>query len=485
MRFAAILFVGLYGLVLFLVKDHVFFWDTIQLGSKHAHWYFEDDFRHFLLPAEIDSGHPPFFGMYLAFLWKIFGKSLWVGHFAMFPFLAGIVIMVFRIGDRLAEKRYTPFLMLLVAVDPVFAGQSILISPDVVLAFFFLLGTWGVLSGKSLPKIIGAIGLGMISTRGMMVALSLFLFEVIKEIWIHRKDRRQNAMILQIFKTALRKAVYYLPGGLIASCFLVYHYYQTGWIGYHADSVWAPSFEKADFRGFLWNVAVVGWRFLDFGRVFLWVGIGILGYHTWKKYKTELKKPTKDINDLLILFLTLTVVVIPPLLIHQYITAHRYLLPLFLCADLLFFYLAFHQFENRRIHTAIYILVAAGLATGNLWIYPRHISQGWDSTLAHWPHYELREKMIGYIQEQGIPFDSIGTAFPEIGPFKYKDLTGNENGFVEKNLSRNNYVLYSNVMNDFTDEEIRELDGAAWTPVREFRKNGVFFVLYRKSNSYF
>lgn len=474
MRFAAILFVGLYGLVLFLVKDHVFFWDTIQLGSKHAHWYFENDFRHFLLPPEIDSGHPPFFGMYLALLWKIFGKSLLVSHFAMFPFLAGIVVLIFRIGERLAEKRYTPLLMLLIGADPVFAGQSILISPDIVLAFFFLLGAWSILAGKSSLKVIAGIGLAMISTRGMMVAFALFLFDVARELWM----RHDQPIVLQTAKSGLRKALFYLPGGLVALLFLSYHYYRTGWIGYHAGSTWAPGFERVGFAGFAWNAAVLGWRFLDFGRIFLWAGIGVLGYRFFKKQR----EMNPGIRDLLLLFLALAIVVLPPLLIHQYITAHRYLMPLFLCLDLLFFYLAFHQVENRRVANAIFILVLVGLATGNLWIYPRQISQGWDSTLAHWPHYELRDKMIGYIQEQGIPFDSVGTAFPEIGPFKYKDLTGNENGFVEKNLRRDNYILYSNVMNDFTDEEIRELDGAAWTPVREFRKNGVFYILYRKKD---
>jgi hypothetical protein len=63
------------------VSKNSFFWDTIQLASKHAHWYFENNFRNFLLPNSIDSGHIPAFGMLLAFAWKIFQKSLNQPHF--------------------------------------------------------------------------------------------------------------------------------------------------------------------------------------------------------------------------------------------------------------------------------------------------------------------------------------------------------------------------------------------------------------------
>ena len=64
------------AIIILLVQDHVFFWDTVQLGAKHAYWYYENNFQSLLLPTEIDSGHPPLFGMYLAFCWLLFGKSL-------------------------------------------------------------------------------------------------------------------------------------------------------------------------------------------------------------------------------------------------------------------------------------------------------------------------------------------------------------------------------------------------------------------------
>ena len=47
----------------------------------------------------------------------------------------------------------------------------------------------------------------------------------------------------------------------------MFHYLETGWMGYHENSPWAPAFEKVDFQGAIKNILILGWRLLDFGRV--------------------------------------------------------------------------------------------------------------------------------------------------------------------------------------------------------------------------
>ena len=74
-----------------VVRGHFFFWDTVQLASQHAQFFLENGFSTFLLPDEMDSGHPPTFGFYLALVWRVFGKTLSISHLAMLPFLLGIV----------------------------------------------------------------------------------------------------------------------------------------------------------------------------------------------------------------------------------------------------------------------------------------------------------------------------------------------------------------------------------------------------------
>ena len=66
--------------------------------------------------------------------------------------------------------------------------------------------------------------------------------------------------------------------------------------------------------------------------------------------------------------------------------------------------------------------------------------------------------MNAFIRNNKIDFDAIGTAFPNTGPLKYIDLTGEEAGCSNYKLDSDKYVLSSNIMNDFKPEEIEELE---------------------------
>jgi len=89
----------LFTIITIVVKDNGFFWDALLQASKYAQFYYENNFGQLLVSADLDAGHPPLFGIYLAGIWKIFGQSLVVSHFAMLPFLLGIVWQVYRLID--------------------------------------------------------------------------------------------------------------------------------------------------------------------------------------------------------------------------------------------------------------------------------------------------------------------------------------------------------------------------------------------------
>lgn len=448
------------------VRHHVFFWDTIQLGSKHAHWFYENNFQHLLLPEEIDSGHPPIFGLYLAALWKLVSKSLIVSHFAMLPFLLVNVWLLGELGYYFAGRLGAIGLLLLSMVDPVLASQSLLISPDVVLVTFFLLALWSILLKKKWLLVLAVIGLAAISMRGMMVGVALFGFALL----------RHFPKLAPFWKTLLP----FLPGGLFGLAFLLWHYQQTGWIGYHPGSPWAVSFERVDGAGFIKNIALLGWRMLDFGRVFVWAVVGVSLFFGYKN------RPAKKSNlqELLILlgftFFLLTINQLP----YKGLLGLRYFLPLFLVVNLLAVYLIFGaptrppSFSESRRSYPIFLIAFLGLLLGNLWIYPKHISQNWDSTLAHLPYYELRSDMHQFIQEQQIPLAEIGTVFPEIGPLKYRDLSESEDGFAAADLEKQDYIFYASVMNDFSDEELEQLE--TWQEVKRLERGRLCVILYKR-----
>lgn len=457
-------------IVFFQVKNNVFFWDTIQLGAKQASWFYEQDFRYWLLPEEIDSGHPPVFGVYLALFWKVFGKSLIVSHLSMLPFLFGIIHFATRVGERLAPAWHTPFLLLFLAVDPTFAAQAILVSPDLVLAFGFFMGLEGGFARRRYLTGLAALVLAMISLRGMMMVVILYLFDLGRRYLGEKDHSGLTAWATHIFRAALP----YAPSGLFALAFLIYHYVETGWIGYHAGSPWAPSFERVDTAGdFFYNIGIFGWRLLDFGRVFVWLIIMGLLLRNWKKATESL------ICRKLLLLLGLTILLLSPsLLLHQKLLLHRYLLPVYLSATLLLYYLLFGtDLLRSKWRYGLYTIALLGLLTGNLWVYPRRIAQGWDATLAHLPFYDLRGRMLAYLDEKEITYQEVGTGFPMIGPLKYRDLSGWETGFAKKDLNEQYFILYSNISNDFTDEELRQLE-QNWKLRYRLERGGVEMVLY-------
>src|SRR5262245_17704487 len=92
-----------------------------------------------MLPEDLDSGHPPTFGLYLALAWKLFGRSLAVSHFAMLPFLLGIALQAYQLVSRFAPRAMAVWGTLFVLAEPTLATQSILMSPDIVLIFLYLL----------------------------------------------------------------------------------------------------------------------------------------------------------------------------------------------------------------------------------------------------------------------------------------------------------------------------------------------------------
>ncbi|HMQ48295.1 MAG TPA: hypothetical protein PKA00_13105 [Saprospiraceae bacterium] len=444
---------------------HPFFWDTIQLGAKHAHWYYENQFAHLLLPDEIDSGHPPFFGMLLAGVWLIFGKSLLVSHAMMLPFLLGITLLLFRLGQYLTSREQAWILPVLVWADPVFLGQSVLVSPDIVLVFGFLCCLIGILEKRNSAILVGALILAAISTRGMMTVALLYVLDLIMQ-----PDRR--------IQTLIQRAWPYVPSGLLALAFLIYHYQVKGWIGYHEASPWAYSFQKATGSELVKNGAILGWRMLDYGRIFIWLGLAFI---LFRHQLARLWSSAAGFRQMTVLFLLTIPALCSTFLLYKGLQGYRYLLPVFLSLTFVFVAALGHTHLPKLWKNAILGMAIIGLLTGNLWIYPDKISQGWDATLAHWPYYQLRQDMLHYLENEGIPLAEVGTAFPEIGPLKYKDLSEREDGLSEKDFNSSQYLLYSNVMNDYTDEEIDQLQTEDWQELRRKQKGGIKMILYKRN----
>jgi hypothetical protein len=386
----------------------------------------------------------------------------------MFPFLAGAALALVSIGKKLANTPSAAWWLLpIVFLDPVMAGQSALMGPDSALACFFLITVSGLLTKKEFRTIVGILGLCSISMRGMMTAGALFVWQILLLWPVH-----------QSLSKLVRLSLCFLPGFGFACWFLWWHYTGTGWIGYHPDSPWARAFAPVAGSELVRNVLVVGWRWVDFGRVFEWFLLGFLLFST--NVRTLLRQSGKQfLLPLLLLLACLLVFLLPSSIFYQNLSAHRYFLPCFLCFHLLIFHwVALLSLKSWK-KNLLFALLVLGLASGNFWIYPRGISMGWDSTLAHLPYHRLRTEMAGFIDAKNIPYSSIGTAFPNINTGENLYLNRDHRSFSDINWQQNKYMLVSNIFNDVSESDYKRLE-QQWVLLKDLRRSGIWLRLYKK-----
>jgi hypothetical protein len=258
-----------------------------------------------------------------------------------------------------------------------------------------------------------------------------------------------------------------VPAGLIALTFIIAHYFHNRWIGFHSDSPWQESFNFIGLSGYVKNLFIIAWRLVDFGNVFILLGIGYL------LFKSKFKG--KNLQFYLSLLLALTLVFVLPLAGFKYLSAHRYFMPLYLLLSFAFVTWTIEQ-QSKKIGLVILVL----LFTGNWWIYPRTISQGWDVSLGHLPFYSLVEDMNTFVSTSNIDPDKIGTEFPIKSSSTYLYLKESLPDYQEAKVGDAPFILYSKVINDYKIEDYIKLE-KEYTLVKEFNRFFIDLKLYEKS----
>lgn len=456
----------LFYVVVTILSLHLpFFSDGIVQSSIAAQWFFDNDFRYFFIPEDRNPGHPPFWGMYLAGWWKIFGQSLGVSHVAMLPFLLGIAWNYFLVARFFMKDALLVFAMVLLALEPTLLAMSTQVTPDIPLVFFFFLSVRSMLYERNGLQALAMGVMPLLNTRGTMLVAVIFLSELMI-IWL-LKDRKPRL-----------KAIWkYVLVGLVVLAWLGAHYFEKGWIGYNrAEMPWAAAFEPVNFKGIIRNWAVLGWRFLDFGRVALW----LVALFICMKMLREKSKFDKHLM-LLIGFAAAQVLVFGPVITRYIATLqHRYMIPAFLLFSLAIVY-GLKIFQKRSARNLCFSFIVVSLLAGHFWIYPDKISQGWEASLAHVSYFKAREQINVYIEAQGINPDSVTAGTP----LKYRYMDTNLKAVDwkmvdhdEVDVTKYPYALYSNISNDWPDETYDMLH-KNWELVVEQNTGGIVVRLFR------
>ena len=435
-----------------------FFWDGTMLGSKLATWFYTQSSFSLFPPNEINPGHPPFFGLYLAGWWKLFGRNLLVSHLAMLPFVLLILWRMFQLTTFFFEGMWKSIAVMAMASCGPLLGHFYQISPDVVLVALYLSAVISALHQKTTEMAIWLLFCATISTRGILVAESLaigfWLFT-----WYHQK-RFWNPFLLACFPPAIFGAIYY-----------ALHYQAMGWAIYNPEGEWAPLYQNVDLQGFVHNVAALGLRLIDTGMVAFW-GVFVL---------LSIRLGIKPFKADKVLQLLLLLVIMPILFIaiSQLPKANsigtRYLLPGLVFLPLLVVYMIQRYFQMKPFFVWMICWVSI---SGQWWIYPDGIAKNWDCILSHIPYHRQIKGIQQYLKRQNIPFSDVGTDFPLLDtPDDYTLKGSTTENFSLKDFNGSRFLLYTNISNGFTDEELDII--STWKPIYSTHSGGVKMALYK------
>jgi hypothetical protein len=447
-------------IVFFISKDYVMFWDNVLFASKMGNHLYENSIFNWKMPDSFDPGHPPFLGFLLAIFWKIFGHNLWAAHLLMTPFIYGSFVQLFKfISFYLKNRNYQLLAFFLVFVDPSLSTQYVLVNPEIIIVFFFFLALNGILYNRQVAKFIGFFFLSIITFRSMMLFAGLFVFDILNSLFI---ENRKIKKILSI-----RFIVFYFLASLPGLVYVAWRLLTKGWLQTHPDSPWASLWHFATPKIFLKNCLVLVREYLDVGRIFIFIFL-IISILLYGKKIFKLKKN----KQLFLISISSVIFVIIVSLIATNTFGHRYFIVSYITFIFLTFKIVIEFFKNRK---TIILILFLGLVSGNLWIYPRHISQGWDATLAHVPYHSLRSKAIGYLNSKKINLESIASFFPNATKLDDVDLREDKRSFLDF-TGKEEYVFYSTVYN-LSDEEIKLLDNN-YRILKEFNKFNINITIY-------
>ena len=452
-------------LILFLVLkfftlENCFFWDNTAGYSMPASYLLENGFLSFVYPAQYVA-EPPLAHLYLALLWSLFGKSLLVAHLSITVFSLGVIWQVYRLCERL-ETKYTPYIFLLVLLEPALSTQMILISPDVITCFFALLSVNLLLENKRSWLALSVLCLGLVSIRGFVVCSGLGLAYLVILIAIDKKS----------FKEAFRYVFpSFVPVLLVLGAWFLYRKWDTGYFMYQPGFEYQEHRELASLSYMIRNIASLAIRMFDSGRIIVWIllFVAVLKIGIKNFFSFIVRSPLSIIY--LSVLLTMFLVTIP--MTNPF--GDRYFIVLYILLALVTARLLSEAYGGTKIRV-IFIGMILVLVSGNFWVYSEKMSKAWDSVLCHFSYYPLRQEMITYLDEQGISVNDVSASFPLDSSFSDTEANEDNRRFSSVDFDKSQYIIYSNIYN--WDDEYIDALCMDWKLQKEFKYGLIYIRLY-------
>ncbi|HNW97012.1 MAG TPA: hypothetical protein PKK00_01210 [Bacteroidales bacterium] len=454
-----IIFSFLYFFVILISLNIPMFWDMANI-SWLSNLIYDNHFSNFIFPdVDTDQGAMPLYSVYIAVLWKIFGKSLWVCHAAILPFVIGMVFQFYKLASRFIEKKYLWVALLLLFIEPTLFTQVFLAGNDLVFCFLFLLGVNSAIDNRKILLLLAIAFIPVLRLRGFTFVFSILLID-----WYMNHTNYKG-----FIDFILKRFYIYVTPLIVLLIWFFYHYYSTGWVFINDDN--KGYHQIAGLERMFRNLIYIAWKVFDFGRIFLF--IPVLFFFIFRK------KNDANGNQL---FFILLFTIIPYLIFFVpmlYPVSHRHFMTTYIVGIILFvYYIGTIKIYFQKFIFPLIILI---FISGNFWIYPERYGNGWDASMKVYPYFSLKNKFDDYIKGSGINSYSVGAKAPMDFDLYNTNMQSEKFGYkyIENELLENyKYVVQSNICNTFTPDEMNELN-KNWIIEKEFYSWPLYIKLFK------
>lgn len=458
---AAVMFSMLFTVVLLKLP---FYGDQATLVSGPAQYYYDSGFSSLILPAGLETGHPPLYPILIAVIWTVFGKSLAAVHIVSFLCVLFLIVQVYRLIQYHLPTVGGGIAMLFVWCFPVLWAQVAGMGCDVLLTALVLFIVNQHQKGLTWRLAFALAVLPLLSMRGWIWLGATGLYALWTSGNVKARIRVAGIWCLSIIPVVL----YY-----------ILHAQVTGWWLLPEHNNWANhrSFNSpvlAAGKAFEWS-----FRLLEFGMiipVFVWLWSCIQRF----RLRTI---STLDIFILCALF-ALAAFTLPfrgPIVV-------RYMLPVHIAI-----LIASAATFGKRLHIAgnkallLPICICLWMVSCHFYAYPQMrrslFEYSWgDGSLAHLSYFTHRSEMRQYIDQHAISRSKIYTAFPETKSYAETELQDDTTHCITltaDNIDQAEWVIYSNVMN-MIDFELAETLQAQFAVEKRWEAYPVFTILYHR-----
>lgn len=442
-----------------LLTDTCFFWDSVSLISVPANFLYETNFSSLFYPPEINLTLATLPQVYTAVVWSLFGRSLFVTHLAYLPFALMFVYQVYLLCKRFFSKQFLIFSFLFILFNATIAVQILLLTPDLFLLAFSVWCLNSLFAKKNVQIMCSLFLLATVSDRGMILSGILILYHFVLSISQGNFSWKATKTVFWIYLPTIFFVFFVLCIQKILSGYFLLNTNET--------SPWYEHWQIVGFYDFFRNIAVEIFRYVENGQgvIFLLFLFVLISSRNSVVYKKSL---------LLLYGIFVLVMAICTLPFRNPINARYF--AFFMLVFSLFITDFFIKNLSPIVAKFVLVIMICALFASNFIVYPEKIARSWDSSFAHFPYYELREKVQSFFSSENIDYKDVGTSFPLLQSSKNIDLTSDESHFSSIDFDKNCYVLYTNIGN-LDDETIDKIK--KYPCIKIFQKNTVFMKVYK------